>query len=99
MKYTWTYKKGTLSQADYSFFKNARDGFEVTGETLEEKYDEAKGRESGGTTYVVYKATGKRWTPYGMCRDCGDHYIIAKWSHYVRIEKDTLERTVDVEDF
>ena len=95
MKYTWTYTVGKLTE-DGEFFEKMNPGYKVTGETLEESYKEEFGRESGGTTYVVM--TGKNRTPYGMCRDCGDHYIIAKWDRYDRIDKGTLKRTVDVED-
>ena len=38
------------------------------------------------------------WTPYGFIRDCGDHYIIAKYSRYDRISKDLQTITEDTED-
>lgn len=98
MKYTWTYTIGTLEAGEASYFEKMNKGYKCTGETLEERYTEEQGRDGGATTYVVMKATARQWTPYGMCRDCGDHYIIAKWDKYVRIDKGTLKRTVDVED-
>ena len=98
MKYRYTYTLGTIEDGDREWFEKVNPSYVCTGETLEERYEEEEGRESGATTYVVMKATGKRWTPYGMCRDCGDHYIIARWSRYDRIDKGTFERTVDVED-
>lgn len=38
------------------------------------------------------------WTPFGAARDCGDHYIIARYSRYDRVDKKTLKVTIDVED-
>lgn len=80
---------GTIerSKENKSWFE--RDGFKMTGETLR------LGNEFESTTYVVF--TG-RWTPYGMVRDCGDHYIKAQYDRYDRIDKKTLEITRDVED-
>lgn len=40
----------------------------------------------------------KGWTPYGCARDCGDHYIIARYSQFDRVDKKTLQITFDVED-
>lgn len=40
----------------------------------------------------------KGFTPYGCARDCGDHYILAQYAEYVRIDKKTGEKTYDVED-
>lgn len=95
LKYRWTYRIGELEQSDVEFFERVNPGYKCTGETLEERYEEESGRDGGGTTYAVMKG---RFTPYGMCRDCGDHYIIAKWDKYIRIDKGTLKKTVDVED-
>ena len=38
------------------------------------------------------------WTPSGCARDCGDHYIVARYSQYDRIDKATLQITKDVAD-
>lgn len=95
MKYLYTYKVGQLENEEKEFYERVNPGFICTGATLIEKYREEQNRESGGQTLVVFK--GKR-TMYGMCRDCGDHYIIARWSRYDRIDKDTLKITFDVED-
>ena len=95
MTYEFTYKIGTLEANEADWYEKNNNGFKCTGETLEERWERPDGRDSGSTTYVVM--TG-RFTPYGMCRDCGDHYIIAKWDHYTRIDKGTLKKTVDVED-
>lgn len=40
----------------------------------------------------------KGWTPYLCARDCGDHYILAQYASYTRIDKLTGETTADVED-
>lgn len=95
MEYTYTYTIEKLEDDENEFYERVNKGFTCTGETLTERYEETEGREAGSTTYVVMKG---RFTPYGMCRDCGDHYIIARWSRYDRIDKDTFIRSVDVED-
>lgn len=84
-----TYKIGTLEAADRDWFERANKGWKTTGETLEERW------EDGAQTLVVFKGS---FTRYGMCRDCGDHYIIARYSRYDRIDKDTFKVTKDVED-
>lgn len=66
-----------------------RKGYTMTGETLSED----NGTE--GITWVVFKGS---WTRAFSVRDCGDHYIIARYSRYDRIDKATLEITRDVED-
>ena len=40
----------------------------------------------------------KGWTPTHCARDCGDHYIIARYDRYDRIDKGTFAMTKDVED-
>lgn len=47
---------------------------------------------------VKMKQGYKGWTPTGCARDCGDHYIIARYSSYDRVDKKTLEIVKDVED-
>ena len=89
-----TYKIGVLPPEEVEYFEFLNKGFKCTGKTLEERYTDAFGFEQS-TTYVVM--TGK-FTPYGMCRDCGDHYTIARWSRYDRIDKDTFEITYDTKD-
>lgn len=56
---------------------------------------------SGGSiTRVILKMKPghKGWTPYGAARDCGDHYIVARYSQYDRVDKKTLTITRDVDD-
>lgn len=91
---------GTLSKEDQQYFNRVFPGYTSTGETLHETYIEKNGQPAGGCTYVVFRHTGngRKYTPYGMCRDCGTHYIIARWSRYDRIEKGTLKITYDTED-
>lgn len=91
---------GTLNEADREYFERVNPGFTCTGETLAETYTEKNGMPGGGCTFVVFRHTGhgRKFTPYGMCRDCGSHYIIARWSRYDRIEKNTLKITYDTED-
>lgn len=48
---------------------------------------------------IVRMKQGHRgWTPFGTARDCGDHYIIARYSRFDRLDKKTMEVTRDVED-
>ena len=90
----YTFKKGILPTEEIGYFEEMNPGWKCTGETLEEEFTDSRGFVHG-CTYAVM--TGK-WTPYGMCRDCGSHYIIARWSRYDSIDKETLETTYDVED-
>lgn len=47
---------------------------------------------------VKSKRGCKGWTPFGTARDCGDHYIIARYSRFDRLDKKTMDVTRDVED-
>lgn len=40
----------------------------------------------------------KGFTPYDCVRDCGDHYVIAQYASYTRVDKKTGEMTYNVED-
>lgn len=95
MKYVYNYSNGKLNNGDKEFFEKVNPGFKCTGETLIEEYEDLDGFDGGGCEYVVMSG---RWTNYGMCRDCGDHYIIARWSRYDRIDKETFDVTFDVAD-
>lgn len=99
MSYRTTYTHKTGVTGETAYFNRVNPGWACTGETLEEHYEtrDADGRlvDGGGATYAVM--TGP-FTRYCMCRDCGDHYIIARWSRYDRIDKATLQITFDVED-
>ena len=87
-------EKDNFAIAERKYYEMINPGYFVTGATLHERYPDGS-----GITYIVFRgdADHKR-TRYLMCRDCGDHYIIARFSRYDRVEKDTLEITVDVED-
>lgn len=54
----------------------------------------------GTTTRIIVKMKPgyKGWTPYMCARDCGDHYIIARYDRFDRIDKGTHAITKDVED-
>lgn len=47
---------------------------------------------------VKMKRGHKGFTPYGVARDCGNHYIIANYNSYDSVDKKTLEVAKDVED-
>lgn len=99
MKYNYTHVIEKLADNEYEYFEKNNPGYKCTGEILKEEYMEENGRDWGGCSYVVFKCKpGYHGTWYGMCRDCGDHYIIARWSRYDRIDKKTLKMTCDVED-
>ena len=55
-------------------------------------------RESVTKPIFKVKPGFKKFTPYLCVRDCGNHYIIAGYSSYTRIEKETMEIIHDVED-
>ena len=86
---------GELAFDEYKYFEGMNPGYACTGETLREEFPDGSAQ-----TLVVFKRKPgfRHGTMYGMCRDCGDHYIIARWSRYDRIDKATLKITVDVED-
>lgn len=52
------------------------------------------------STYTLLKPKDKNgfWTPFTCARDCGDHYIIAKFDRYDRIDKVSFKYTADVKD-
>ena|GEM_PF-6223500 len=55
---------------------------------------------TGGYEETYYIFTGKKYTPFGHCFDRGEYYEIAKWSFYVRIDKETfavISNRVDVD--
>ena len=83
------YEIGKLEQGEKELFEKMNKGWKCTGETLKETW------EKGSQTLVVFKGRSTAW---GMCRDCGDHYIIARWDRYDRIDKGTFKVTRDVED-
>lgn len=89
----YKFERGILTE-DKGFYEKYNPGYTVTGETLSETFIDKFGLETG-CVYVVMKGP---FTRYCMCRDCGDHYIIARWCRYDRIDKNTLEITYDVED-
>ena len=81
---------GTIEKTEDNIKWFNREGYEMTGETLLEE------REDGTcTNWVVFKGT---WTRYQSVRDCGDHYILARYASYDRVDKGTLKLTRDVED-
>ena len=79
----------TKTTDDLSWYERANKGYKATGEYLTEDW------KTGSQTLVVM--TGPR-TIFGMCRDCGDHYIIARYDRYDRIDKATLTLIKDVAD-
>lgn len=84
--------KAELVKSDYVAQPITAYGVELkpTGEFLKETFPDGS-----SSTYIVYEGNQ---TPYCFCRNCGDHFIIARWSGYDRIDRYTMEITVDVED-
>ncbi|MCD7866761.1 MAG: hypothetical protein LUG62_00845 [Clostridiales bacterium] len=89
MKYTVEVTRD-LTAEDRALYDRMNQGMTPTGELLKETFPDGSSQ-----TLVVFRA---KFTPYGYCRDCGDHYIIARHSRYDRIDKKTLEITSDVDD-
>lgn len=84
----------TISEEDKRWFSAQHPHHNVVG-FMREGYGS-----NGGITRVILKMKPghKGWTPYGAARDCGDHYIIARYSQYDRVDKKTLAITKDVDD-
>ena len=72
-----------------SNFSQYKPKLKTTGETITEQW------ETGGITRVIIKGS---WTPYGCMRDCGDHYIVARYSRFDRVSKDLQTIAKDVND-
>lgn len=49
----------------------------------------------GGCDYIVVKG---RYTPSLCARDCGDHFIVARYDRYDSVNKETFAINRDVED-
>jgi len=78
-----------ITNADW--YRKSHPGFDVTGDLL------VQITPSGEiTSYVVFKGD---WTPAFCCRDCGDHFIIARYSRYDCVWKSDLREERDVEDY
>lgn len=71
-------------------------GYHITGEII--AVDWRDDPNAVGCVYCEYVVFRGSWTRYDSIRDCGDHYIWARYSRYDRIDKETLEITRDVED-
>lgn len=88
-------RQGTLSKEDREFYKNSMATFkpklQPTGELIKEEYEDGS-----SITRVIAKGS---WTPYGVMRDCGTHYIVARHSRYDKISKDLQTVEFDVEDY
>ena len=89
-EYEFSVGKIELSEENKKWYN--RKGYTMTGETLTQRCLVGFKEE---ITYVVFKG---KYTRYGTCRDCGDHYIIAWYSQFVRVDKGTLLVTYYSED-
>jgi hypothetical protein len=79
----------SISEEDKKFYQNFYKEHTVIGLMEEETV----------TRIIVRMKRGfKGWTPSGCARDCGDHYIVARYCQYDRVDKDTMNVTKDVED-
>jgi hypothetical protein len=87
-------EKGTieLTKENTEWFN--RDGYTMTGETIKETTE----LPGGIPFFVSYVVFAGEYTRSGTVRDCGDHYIIARYDRYDKINKETLEITAYVED-
>lgn len=80
-------KKNALTAEQMESYRKMNEGHDPTGDVLVENLKE------GQIVKPIFKG---KFTH--SVRDCGDHYIIARYSQFDRLEKDTLELTEDVED-
>ena len=98
MKYTVRPSR-LLGEDTMKFFERVYPGYKCTGEVLEEKFPNGSIK-----SWVVFKSSSPKTqlTPYDVCRDCGDHYVIARCyineRRYDRIEENSLECTYNVKD-
>lgn len=71
-----------ISKEDKDFFQKCYKNHNVVGLMEEETI-----------TRVILKAKNRwgNWTPHGTARDCGNYYIIAKYSTYLKVDKKTLQ--------
>lgn len=89
-------KTGTIEKNEENKKWYDTKGYHMTGETLSITYGDYYGE--GHDTTIVYVVFKGSWTRYGTVRDCGNHYIVAGYSSYTRIDKGTFEVTKDVDD-
>jgi hypothetical protein len=78
-----------LTEEEKAYFQQFYKAHEVVG-MMEE--------ENGNRIIVKMKRGYKGFTPYGVARDCGNHYIIANYSSYDSVDKKTLEVTKNTDD-
>lgn len=88
------YKIRNANNEDIEFFQQHYPKHNATG-FLKETFNDGRVIEK---VILKMKPGYKGWTPSGTVRDCGDHYIIARYSSYDKLDKKTLEITRDVED-
>ena len=88
----FTIEKIEKSEENKRFYD--RRGYHMTGKLLCERIIDDNGTETE-TKWIVFKGS---WTRYMSVRDCGDHFIIARYSRWDSVDKKTLEITYDVED-
>lgn len=88
------FELGTIEKTPDNIKWYNRKGYTMTGETLTERITDIDGHDNI-TVYVVFSGS---WTRSGSVRDCGDHFIIARYSRYDRINKSDLSLIRDVED-
>lgn len=83
-----------INKEDINYFQKFYHNHYVTDKLLEERTGDII------TRTIILKSKNKngQYTPYGCVRDCGDHYIIARYSSYDKVEKNTLKITNYVED-
>ena len=86
-----------LSPESMAFFTEANKyrGLIPTGELLLAFED--SGSCAGECLWALAVFKGRR-TGYDTVRDCGDHYIIARYDRFDRIDKATMKVTKDVPD-
>ena len=85
----------TLNADDVAWFGRFYPKHNVIGDMV---FTDDKTGETYDKIIVKMKPGCNGYTPTGTVRDCGDHYIEAKYSRFDKIDKKTLDITKDVED-
>lgn len=86
-----------LNNKDREHFQRIYTKHNVIG-YLEYEVDDMGITVQRGRVVLKMKPGQKAFTPYMAARDCGDHYILAQYDRYDKIEKSTMNVILDVED-
>lgn len=78
-----------LTEEEKGYFQHSYRGLVPTGEVLVKRLFSFT--DFGGRYYISKVVFKGSYTPCGAIRDCGEYYIEAQYSRYVKIDKRTLK--------